>query len=1367
MKGYTVAVVLVLFAFATLQLTSAKGFECKKDDSSSFLDIGESFTSFLQETSNAQVGNDAEFKKEFNVYKHKIKISDGGIGWDRLEFQTLDSKLRLKFKEVSDSLWALKFNAYNTAVQNKDASKVLTKMHKDMREDSCKKGSAALTDVALTLHNWKMKNFAKDKMYGSKKVVLKFKMGVSAHHYFDGKTGKWQAGDEKNVKFCIHDIDVESFGGKTFLMKLAGGLSWLLNPFQDFLFRKFIVPTVRQNLYCALIDSPPAFLTGLALAKKNAEAQKAILIKCLTPGACDDDFEPVATKKLLDRINGLKHGFESFGSLSLKNKGTPDARLSFDLKLDVETKSDSLFNALLDSSGKKNTQSVTEQTLQATQWISASSLSNNKKPKKGLTPVHELYKNTYTDMAKKIIKTFHADPKMAGMVQAGLDAVYDSQTDVNMIVNGKFGIYGAKSKQLSKEEVAKYKTALPDGRINFNAPRITLNAAIPHSDPMRVPFDLVLNTPIEEWDISGPNRKLRVSGLVGFNVSDALFIGPLTDFVDSVAAKAAADKKDNAGVIDRGNDILTFLLKRGAMVDIDLSGGGASRDGLHWNKNILEFHGRFAFDGPSSIDESLVYVYQQGKILNKEMTELAKTNNDRDKKTNLLLLQLVQKSKKQLVGPACKGSQGGVCIDIRKDTCAETPISGKCKGDSNHKCCVSGRSKGSGGTGLTKSVKPKLRTADVGRDAKKQQKDAETTTDTAPKEEKEAQPTVDTTPKQEASAATPEPEVTDDAAAIGQRDAVSTSKAYNPQDLGKILQWASSNPVEYGEDLKCFFEKKATSLIEEESETKKYEWFHYDVPQYELHQSGPNKGKYKCKSAEDKTLVPAYIFRAKLRNSVVGAKQIRIRQIDMTMNTEISKDGDELHIWLSNDKTASNSFEEHKAVLRKCEVSPVSKHFLPRISLKIDKLNWVYQNKDTMGYKGSIEVELRIGMALSFKRGSNGKWSLRREDVHSCIPGKGREFFNLFAPELGVTNIGNPMLGNKESFTVFNFNVDIRKLVAKQSEDGMYCTLKQQFMAKDSMIPHLLNALGNTKVAKDGRSGFKLSAGFVLDPRQLDDGRHKNLKVLLRSNFQMNSDVFVHALLNQVVGTEAVSKITKAGQAKDALTLMKGYAKHIKETDKSKNGAMMASAVNHLALAWFGEKHSYGVHLHGGVEYYGRTDDKPDWFKVKSDKCVIKGKTEAGHVLFNSLLLPMEAAKSILGVNGKVDPKSFTFGGGVEIGAKGLNAQGPANDMFDQMKKMVASTKQSELNKLRIDYVIKYLVNQGIDAHAYFGVKKKPTLPGFKLNKEEAVANVDLRFNGPADVAEAMNFFLAKAPRAKKLLEDYDTKTLKKGNCVV
>ena len=190
----------------------------------------------------------------------------------------------------------------------------------------------------------------------------------------------------------------------------------------------------------------------------------------------------------------------------------------------------------------------------------------------------------------------------------------------------------------------------------------------------------------------------------------------------------------------------------------------------------------------------------------------------------------------------------------------------------------------------------------------------------------------------------------------------------------------------------------------------------------------------------------------------------------------------------------------------------------------------------------------------------------------------------------------------------------------------------------------------------------------------MDDGRNKNLKVFFHNNFQMNADLFVHAILNQVMGTEALTKLTQKDQAKDALSLMSAYSDHIKATDKSKNGVLMANTIKRLGLMWFGSKHSYGVHLHGGVEYFGRTDDKPDWFKVKSDKCLIKGKTEAGHVLFNSILLPMEAAKSVLGINEKLDANSFTFGGGIEIGAKGFNAQGPVNDLFDQVRTMVGSS---------------------------------------------------------------------------------------------
>ena len=64
---------------------------------------------------------------------------------------------------------------------------------------------------------------------------------------------------------------------------------------------------------------------------------------------------------------------------------------------------------------------------------------------------------------------------------------------------------------------------------------------------------------------------------------------------------------------------------------------------MYWNKNILGFHGRFGFVGPSDLDESIVYLYQQGQKLSAEMGGLAKSNNERKEETNSLLLELVQK----------------------------------------------------------------------------------------------------------------------------------------------------------------------------------------------------------------------------------------------------------------------------------------------------------------------------------------------------------------------------------------------------------------------------------------------------------------------------------------------------------------------------------------------------------------------------------------------------------------------------------------------------------------------------------------------------------------------------------------------------
>lgn len=140
-----IATFVVVLIVCLSSRTNAKGFECKKGKDSSFLDINEeTITSFLQQSSLVEMGgaNDAQFKTEFAPYKHKIKLPDGGFGWDRIELQQIDSKIRLKFKEKSDGLWALKFNVYNTKVSNKDASRLLTKMHNDMKTDSCKKKKA-------------------------------------------------------------------------------------------------------------------------------------------------------------------------------------------------------------------------------------------------------------------------------------------------------------------------------------------------------------------------------------------------------------------------------------------------------------------------------------------------------------------------------------------------------------------------------------------------------------------------------------------------------------------------------------------------------------------------------------------------------------------------------------------------------------------------------------------------------------------------------------------------------------------------------------------------------------------------------------------------------------------------------------------------------------------------------------------------------------------------------------------------------------------------------------------------------------------------------------------------------------------------
>ena len=130
---------------------------------------------------------------------------------------------------------------------------------------------------------------------------------------------------------------------------------------------------------------------------------------------------------------------------------------------------------------------------------------------------------------------------------------------------------------------------------------------------------------------------------------------------------------------------------------------------------------------------------------------------------------------------------------------------------------------------------------------------------------------------------------------------------------------------------------------------------------------------------------------------MVGVKHIQIRRIDLNLNVEASQDGDELRIWMSNDATRSNTFEEHKAVIRKCEASAVSKHFLPRVGVKLDNVNWVYENRDTMGYKGTAEVELRIGLAVAFKRGPMGNGHCDTKTFMLVFPIKGKNSL-IFMP---------------------------------------------------------------------------------------------------------------------------------------------------------------------------------------------------------------------------------------------------------------------------------------------------------------------------------------------------------------------------------
>ena len=58
----------------------------------------------------------------------------------------------------------------------------------------------------------------------------------------------------------------------------------------------------------------------------------------------------------------------------------------------------------------------------------------------------------------------------------------------------------------------------------------------------------------------------------------------------------------------------------------------------------------------------------------------------------------------------------------------------------------------------------------------------------------------------------------------------------------------------------CFEKAKDASFVEEsEGKGEKYEWFHFDVPQYEVHQSGPNKGNTSAKVPRKRSNSGVYV----------------------------------------------------------------------------------------------------------------------------------------------------------------------------------------------------------------------------------------------------------------------------------------------------------------------------------------------------------------------------------------------------------------------------------------------------------------------------------------------------------------------------
>jgi hypothetical protein len=1248
--------VLLVVGFCAV-VASAKEFECPKDDAESFLQMAEGVGQGL---------SPSELKKKieanFKEFKHVVPTENGAIGWNALTMKTLDVKFRFKFDENTkkDKIWAVKFDVFNSKVPSdaKGMSHALTKMHNSMQEKNCKTKDQ-LAQVSLHLSNWQIESFAKTawykpSKYGSDDLTVTAKVGISLRAYYNTETGKWMPGKESDVRMCLEDVDVKSSGGKTFLMKLFGGLTKIF-PFEDKLLEWFVVPSQRKSLYCSLVDKPNGFFAGLANAKYEAEKQIKILTKCAA-GGCSKDFDPTATKELLTGMQALKHGAHITGGLGMK--GT---QLAMMLKMDVETKSDSMIEGMLVSDGliTKANPDTTAQALQATQWIAAQHLSTKPTPPEGMTAVHELYGETYRKMAKAFLEKFGADPKMAGYVQAGMDAVYDSQSNVLIDLNGKLSLLPGSP-----------------GKLNLEASKVALNAAIPSYDPMTLPMDLVLNRPIDQWDFTKDSKMAQVSGKVGFDLSDSKLDGPLTTFIDE-----AAETKDKATakVMKQGNKILSHMLANGARLVLD-----SSRDsGLHWDKNFLRFHGDIEVDGPSNMDETIVMMASELGRMQDDIEALAKANLERNKKTtSLLLLQLTAGEKCTRVAGKCLGKSS--CEGGKQQT-------GLCPGKTV--CCIAAE----------KPVTP-LTDAVVS--------SALATTDSV--------------------------------------DATKTTVDFGDWqgDLEKAKEWAAANKVEYAkEQRKCLLNDPPSFM---ELGAAKEKWYKSIMPRFEVLKSGPNKGKFKCKSAEEKVRIPAYIFRTELSaTSVVGARDIVFTAADFSLNVEYNKDSQELQIWLTSASGPGKTvgFEDYKAVARQCTANAASKAIFSHVHLDVKDFQMHFLDKLSSGYSGDGTAKMRLGLALSLKN-VGGQWTLKREDVVSCLPeDKDGTFWKLYLSKLGLHNFENYIDGGTDDFTVKNFHGDLRSLVSKYAHDSAYCGIKQQ-LSGESMVPKLLDVLKGTKVEK-GAAGFKLKVGMKLNGNSKRRDK-RNLRTFVKGNFNLKSNTFVHTVLSQGAGM----KVKPEDASKDAMALLKAYAAKLEADEKTKK---MGASVHRAAAMWFGSKHSYEFTAQGGLEYKGNAaDSKDDWLKIVSDRIGIKGSTSDGHILFPSILLPVDGLKAVLGDNSVLETNKFIVSTAMDMGADQLEFLAPAGQMIDDAIAAINAGEDAKLDKKKIfvDYMLNYFKRNGLDVHAYLGDKKDHKKPGFFMDKETAKGAFDLYFNGPADVTKLMNFVMAHEKKAKQLLEE-------------